>query len=174
MPTQDYPSRRKPSTQFPLIRLVLLLIFCIVVCGSVLMWKKQDARTAACNANLHAIYAALQRYEVENGQLPEMALFPDDATESIDSLLNVLRPFGITESTCICPALPESLRKFGITYLWNATKNGSRLSDLSSNTWLLVEINALRPRVPTPHREGYQILYADGRVETSTRPPGEL
>ena len=157
-----------------LFRLILVFIFCLLVCIGALVWKRQDNQALACRENLVRIYGALRQYDAQHGHLPEMAFFPDDANDSVDSLLVILRDHGVEESDCVCPALPESLRRFGVNYLWNATLNRYRLQDLSPSTWLLVEINALRPGLPSPHRGTYQVLYADGQVVLSRTPPPGL
>lgn len=152
--------------------LTVALLMVIAACGALILRGYRRAET--CRANLREIYAVLEMYEIENGTLPSLALFPDDPKNDEDSLRVFLESQGVSGDLCLCPTSPRVVRETGLSYLWNVNLNGKKLSGFKDPEWMIVEINALSDQVPAPHYGAYHILYTDGRVEASREPPPEL
>ena len=148
---------------------ILLLTIAAATASGSLAYSRRNTRL--CSQNLNKIYDALVDYEKEFGFLPKLAFYPDDARLDPDSITIKLAPFGVLESDCVCPSSPPVLQDAGITYLWNVALNLQRLKDFPTSTWMMVEIHALSPSVPTPHLRSYNILSTDGRVTKSRRAP---
>ena len=151
------------------ITVILLLAIAAAACCGFLAYSRRKARL--CSQNLQKIYGALVDYEDRFGFLPKLAFYPDDARLDPDSVTVKLAAFGVLESDCICPSSPAVLQDAGITYLWNIALNMQRLEDFSTSTWVMVEIHSLSSSVPAPHLRTYNILFTDGRVTKSRRPP---
>ena len=132
------------------------------------------SQTIDCQTNLKAIYEALQLYEINNGVLPSLAMYPEDALTESDSIVKVLQQYGLDPDRLICPAAPAVVKEHGVSYLWNTAVNGTSLRDRQEPTWLLVDIQALDDELPGPHLGSYLILYTDGQVERSPMPPRSL
>ena len=159
-------------------RVILPWLFILLMLSS-LFWLLNRIglgrmQTTACQQNLRAVYKALQLYELENGKLPVLPLFPEDVRADADSILNVLGAFGLEESMLLCPSAPRSVREHGIGYLWNPAVNGASLQDRAEATWLLVDIQALDDQLPGPHFGNYLILYTDGNIDQLQLPPRSL
>lgn len=169
---RDLGSRGGPA--FSPLRLLLLSVFLVLVALAIYVRQGLLTMDVQCEENLRSVFGALDRYENEWGRLPELAFFPEHLEESRDSLLNVLRRYGVTDLHCICPAMPANVQRSGITYVWNTRLNGRQRAALESPTWMLVEISALNPELPRPHAGGYQVLYTDGSVRRSPAPPDGL
>jgi hypothetical protein len=136
--------------------------------------SREFTRQKRCARNLQQIYLALEMYEIDRGTLPTLALFPDDPQSDSDSLLEVLKRYGIRGDLCVCPALPASLRGMGLTYIWNVRLNGKKLLEPGIQDWMMVEISALSGQVSPPHLGRYNILYTDGTVEQASRLPPDI
>lgn len=134
----------------------------------------QTQHAHQCRQNLEKIFHILTLYELEHGQLPSLALFPEEPLLDNESLLVVLRAYGMDPAWGICPAAAGVIRDHGLSYLWNTALNHRSLSSLIEPVWMLVDLQALDDRIPGPHFGGYHILYTDGRVERSMHPPHTL
>jgi hypothetical protein len=156
----------------PRVVLLLAALLAVALVGVYGLSRRLDE--TACQQNLQRIYKQLVAYDGDQGNLPSLAFFPDDAFTDPDSLYTVLAPYGITAADCVCPAVAKHLPGTGVGYLWNVSLNGRRLGECATNTWMLVEINALSRAVPPPHEGCYHILYADGRVVRVPLPPPGL
>ncbi len=155
-----------------LIGLATLLI--LAGTGIGLLVTQAHRQDRACQGNLEKIFVAVTAYAEENGVLPSLALYPDDPVSDADSLLVVLRPFGINESHLLCPATDAILQAAGNTYLWNTRLSGKTPENIEAAQWMLVEINAMSLRVPAPHHKHYHVLYTDGEVRSEENPPAVL
>lgn len=114
-------------------RVILPWIFIILMVGS-LFWLLNRVNLGrlqmdGCEQNLQAIYEALRLYEINNGALPTLALYPGEAAEDEDSIVKVLHAVGLEAPHFVCPASPQAVRDHGISYLWNTTVNGQSLDD---------------------------------------------
>lgn len=169
-----HPERGSRRRGFVFVELlVVAAVLCLAAGG---IWYSFTARAQArhCEANLLAIYSALELYEVDRGTLPRLAFFPDDPKQDNDSLVTTLQPYRSGAEVYACPSAPANLKDLGLTYVWNVALNGKKLHAPGAPTWMLVEINSLSDQVPAPHFGRYHILYTDGRVRPSRTPPPGL
>jgi hypothetical protein len=155
-------------------------LFILLMLGS-LLWllnrlNVELGHADTCEKQLKEIYEVLNRYEQQHGRLPALEMFPGNPEESESSLLQVLASFGVAPETAVCPACHPVLREHGLTYLWNPALNHGSIRDDSKAEpqWMLVDMQALDDRIRGPHFGSYHILYTDGRVERSARPPHSL
>lgn len=156
-----------------LTKLAVLLAVAAAVILSLYAILNRVRASFDCEANLKAIYGALELYEQERGSLPRLAYFPDDPMEDEDSLRVVLEPYGAVGRICVCPAAPRVQASLGLTYVWNVRLNGRKMPR-DEKEWVLVEMNALSTDVPAPHLGRYNVLYSDGSVERIKTPLKEL
>jgi len=130
-------------------------------------------RARECEQHLHQIYLALEWYQAQHGELPHLAMYPAEKYAP-DSLIRCLKDMGFPEELALCPESARLIRERGVSYLWNPRLNGLRLGSVP-RTWMLVEINALEPQTyPKPHFGAYQVLFTDGTVRRTKRPPWAL
>lgn len=128
----------------------------------------------ACEAQLESMYLALEFYEMDNGLLPDLAYFPSRPKEGANSLVQVLKPYGLQPESCVCPAAGALLAEQGLTYIWNADMSGKRLGARNNPTWLLIEIQALSARIKRPHFNAVHVLYTDGHIRKLKEIPHEI
>ena len=159
---------------FSLNQLLLSMVALGTIAAGTYYYMRHTTLAEESARNLELIYMALEWYEMENGQLPQLAFFPENPREDGDSLLVALSRYGVNESMTICPSAPESIQELGLNYIWNVRLNGGRLHQHGVREWVLVNIHALSASVPLPHPAGYSILYSDGLVEWSKAPPAGL
>ena len=135
--------------------------------------NREMAAARACEQNLRSLYAAFELYELDKGRIPTLAFYPTSPSDGKDSLMVVLRPYGVRPEFCVCPKSPTIVKINGLSYIWNVALNNLPLPDKEGTVWMLMEIQALSEKIPGPHLNGYQILYTDGHIERSrTIPPG--
>ena len=144
----------------------VITVFIIMSAYLVLTNLKNDR---VCTDQLTAIYNAVSRYEVRQGVLPELFIYPVDTKRDVGSLYHFLIGEGLPGADAVCPSLPRVLRKTGQTYIWNDTLNGQRLSILEEPRWMLVEMSALSSDVPPPHWGRYHVLMTDGEIRKLSR-----
>jgi hypothetical protein len=154
---------------------ILVFIAGIVLAGLVGIYILREYNLAnQCRHNMEQIYMAVEMYEVNSGALPKLAFFPENSRESKDSIRFSLTQHGAPNDAFLCPSSPEVVKDFGLSYIWNVRLNGKSFLSIPEPTWMLVEINAISRSVPPPHLARYNILYTDGRVVPSFKPPPEL
>ncbi len=156
-----------------LTRLVMILTGSALVMGSLYLLLMEIRRTMACEENLHAIYRALELYELERGTLPKLAFFPDQPAEDADSVRVVLQPFGMQPHHAICPSATRVEKELGLTYIWNTALNGQPIPR-DEPVWMLTEMDALSPDLPKTHVIRYNVLFSDGSVRRIRTPLGQL
>jgi hypothetical protein len=159
---------------FSLNQLLLSVVALCGIAGGTHYYMRHVALAEEAKKNLNLIYMALEWYEMENGQLPDLAFFPENPREDGDSLLVALKRFGVDERMTVCPSAPQSIQDLGLNYVWNVRLNGRRLYQPGLREWVLVDIHAISPSVPYPYLRGYSILFSDGVVEWSKVPPTGL
>lgn len=154
---------------------VLALVITVGIVLSVLYYfLVQVRRGKECEANLLKIYRALELYELDRGELPALAYYPDDPKEDPDSLRVVLESYGVDAISSVCPSAPASIAETGLSYIWNSALNGKKMPRSGEPVWLLVDITGLSVDVPAPHLRRYNVLYSDGRVRKVASPLREL
>jgi len=164
-------AKHKSRLGVTLIQLAVTVAVLLSSAGGTYTYLHRRALATEAAKNLRVIYMALRWYEMENGQLPDLAFFPADPRNDDDSLLYALGKYGVTEQITVCPSAPATLQAEGLNYLWNARLSKKKLHEIPAGEWMLVEIHALSPTVPRPHLGKYTILRANGQVEFSREPP---
>ena len=147
------------------------LLVSIMLVGMLVAWlyvNREKATARVCEKNLRSIYAALELYELDKGYLPKLDFYPSSPSDDQDSLMVVLRPYGVRPGYCLCPKAPRIVKAAGLSYVWNVKLNNQPLPDSDSTDWLLMEIQALSDKIPGPHLRSNHILYTDGRIERSS------
>ncbi|MEM7393436.1 MAG: hypothetical protein AAF492_13915, partial [Verrucomicrobiota bacterium] len=153
----------------------MMLIFISVLAGSVIFYYYSSNRNAdRCLENLKQIYLAIGLYEFDTGLLPNLSFYPDRPKEDATSLRVVLEKYGATGKSYLCPSSHGLVRDTGLSYVWNVALNGRTLKEFKDPVWMLVEVNAVSEEVPPPHLGRYHILYTDGQVALSDRPPSDI
>ncbi len=150
--------------------MVTTLLFSIPV--SSYIGIKNKALQIQCASNLRQIGMAINMFVISEGKYPPAKFFPAQPLKDPQSIVVILKSYHLPQKVFICPSAPPLLREKGLTYLWNdylSGKDPSRVKN-PSRTWMMVDITAVDPRVSS-HLGGYNILYADGHVEWSPRPP---
>lgn len=164
-------SRPYPKAFWPWVFIFLMIFSLLWMLNRV---SRQLREAQSCEENLLRIYDFLRLYENDHGYLPSLKMFPEDVENDPESLVVVLRAYGMDVRDAVCPAASGVLRDHGISYLWNTALNNSSLVNRPEATWVLVDLQALDDRVPGPHFGGYTILYSDRRVERTGLPPHSL
>ncbi len=142
--------------------------------GDALAKAKNKAVEVECTNHLKQIAQALQMYELTEGRLPNAKFYPKEPLKDPRSLLKILGPQ--YAKLLVCPSMPEPLQKRGLTYLWNDKFSNKPLGSIPnpSKTWLMIEMSAVFPEAPPPHREGFMVLYADMHVRWTKQLPKDL
>ena len=142
--------------------------------GSALAKAKNKAVEIECTSNLRQIGQAIQMYEITEGRLPNAKFYPKEPRKDPKSLVRILGPQ--FAKFLVCPSMPETLRKRGLTFLWNDKYSGKSLGSIPkpSKTWLMIEMSSVYREVPPPHRGGFLVLYADMHVRWTKELPKDL
>jgi type II secretory pathway pseudopilin PulG len=142
--------------------------------GGALAKAKNKAVEIECTSNLRQIGQAIQMYELTEGRLPDAKFYPKEPRKDPKSLVRILGPQ--FAKFLVCPSMPETLRKRGLTFLWNEKYSGKPLGSIPnpSKTWLMIEMSAVYPEAPPPHRGGFLVLYADMHVRWTKELPKDL
>ncbi|HMO52334.1 MAG TPA: hypothetical protein PKE26_14240 [Kiritimatiellia bacterium] len=156
------------------IKLAATVVLMFLLIGGIYYLLMQISGAVRCGEQLRRIFQALELYEMTHGALPRLAFFPDEPMTDADSLRVVLEAYGLDSEVWICPSSHPAIAQTGMSYVWNTRLNGRNLRDLAERQWMLVEINALSPDVPTPHLGYYNVLYTDGKVERIRDPLSKL
>ena len=71
------------------------------------------------------------------------------------------------------PSVNE-LQEKGLTYIYNDAISGKSSFRDPSKKWVLIEFNCVHKDSPHPHPGGYNVLFADGHVQTTKRLPSKI
>ncbi|MDD5455237.1 MAG: type II secretion system protein [Candidatus Ratteibacteria bacterium] len=162
----------KSKLGFTLTELMIVTSILGAVSPAAYIGVKNKAYEIQCLNNLKQIGAAIQMFELEQGRLPNAKFFPENPNTDPRSIKVILHNYGMPDEIFICPTAPQKLRDMGLTYLWNDETSARTLYSIQkpSQTWLMVDMTAAYEQAKS-HRNGYNILYADFRVEWSPNPP---
>jgi prepilin-type processing-associated H-X9-DG protein len=180
---------RKRSTGCTLVE-VMTVTGALASLGSGAFTGAMDAaRRDVCLTNLRQLGQYIQMFAEENdGMLPRAWFLPKDALKDPGSIMSILLPSVKQKELFLCPAAPDAVRKFGLSYLWNDQLSGIMLDQVPnpSQVWMMTDINAAATAItlqqaqqasinlkaiPPAHLEGYNVLYVDGHVKWSKEPP---
>lgn len=138
---------------------------------------KQKAHQTTCLSNLRSVGQLFMMYHMENGHYPKAAFYPDNPLQGDDSISVILdrkRQKNSARDIWMCPSLPDKLQEKGLGFVYNDSIAGKSRIGNPAKKWVLIEINCVSPDVPAPHPDGYNILFADGRVVSDTRLPKKI
>lgn len=164
---------RKRALRFTAFTLIEVMIVTTIMTSQANNYGdvKRIAYQTSCKNNLQQLWQAFNMYDTTNGSLPSAVFFPKNPKTDANSLETILdqayRPM------LVCPVFPTELREKGLTYIYNDALAGQSIDSISNprETWLLAEMNAVSESIKMPHPGGFNILYADGRIETTKRIP---
>ncbi len=165
---------RKNNSRRRLFSLVELVAVAAIVSGMPLgsyQRAQQKAVQTECVHNLSQLGQLLRMYVLENGHYPDAAFFPGDTVKGANSIRKLL---GGPSQLWTCSALPEQLRKQGLTFVYNSEIAGKSSLKNPQKKWVLIEMTCVTNNVPPPHPNGYNILFADGHVITTKRLPNKV
>lgn len=111
----------------------------------------------------------LQMHQLESGSWPKASFYPEDPENGADSIRSIL---GGDPRLWVSSAMPAPLQAKGLTYVYNDRLAGRR--SVSGDEWVLIDMTCVAPQVPAPYPRGWNILYADGRVDTTTNLPEDI
>jgi prepilin-type processing-associated H-X9-DG protein len=169
------PRRRAARRGRVLAKALVLLLLLYVAVSALYRYLVALRVSTTCAHHLRTIYRALERYEVDRGQLPAFDFFPDNPLEDPTSLFSLLGQHGVKADAFTCPAMPASYNHLGLTYVWNVRLSGRPLPRHGPPVWMLVEVTALGDGdVPPPHLGAFNVLYTDGSVRRVHHPLREL
>ena len=81
---------RRRQQGFSLFVLVILLLLMVCLAAVFFWYKREQDYSDRCHKNLTRIYAALEMYELNLGELPSLAFYPADPLRDDNSLAVVL------------------------------------------------------------------------------------
>jgi hypothetical protein len=150
----------------------------VVMIGSLVfglrLLNRRLTDTRQCREQLLRIYSAFELYEFSEGRLPDLDFYPNSPLTGSQSIVTALAKYGLHPSDCVCPAGGHSLREAGLSYLWNPRLSGRPLGSFRQPEWMLVEIQAMNPKLAPPHLGHYHILYTDGAVRSELSIPHDI
>ena len=133
---------------------------------------KSKALQVQCAHQLRQIGIAVRLFVMSEGHYPDAAFYPEKPLEDPKSILAFVKQYDCGGELFICPTAPDALKKKGLTFLWNDALSGEPAACVRkpAETWMMVDMTALDERVSS-HQGGYNVLYADGHVAWSSKPP---
>ena len=137
---------------------------------------KNKAYEIDCQNRLKQIGAVIQIMLMDTGVFPDAKFFPEKPDENTKSIKVILKAQGVPGEIFVCPSVSDDLKKIGLTYIWNDELNGKSPDTLpdAGKTWLMVDMNAVTEKVSPAHRDGYNVLYADGTASWSNTIKDEI
>ncbi|MCH2176483.1 MAG: hypothetical protein MK193_12225 [Lentisphaeria bacterium] len=129
---------------------------------------KKQAEQIKCQSQLRSIGQQIAMNSMMGGN-PKASFYPKNSNAR-DSIKKQL---GGASKLWICPTMPDKLKKTGLTYIYNSNLSGKE-SRNPSKDWILIEMTAVSKKAPFPHPKGFNILYADGHVESSKKLPADI
>jgi len=170
------PKHRKWQLAFSLTEMMAVTAIVTSIPAAQYSRAKQKATQLQCQQNLQQIGKAIVMYQMGEGKYPDAVFYPEKPFEDDKSIAKVLDDSGagIPREMWKCPATPEALSKLGMTFIYNDKFAGRRSLPRPERAWLLIELNCVSTKVPPPHPQGYNILFADGHVITTKHLPPSI
>jgi len=153
--------------------LVVSAIVSSIPAGAYIQAKKKAVQMQCMN-NMRQVGMALISFQLSNGAYPQAAFYPKNPKTDKDSIRVILSGEITNDKVWLCPAMPEKLKKKGLTWVYNDTIAGKAMVKSPAKTWVLIEFSSVSKKVPSAHPGGYNIVYADGHVETSRKLPADI
>ncbi|OGV63348.1 MAG: hypothetical protein A3K19_29090 [Lentisphaerae bacterium RIFOXYB12_FULL_65_16] len=161
---------------FSLIELMAVTAIVTSIPAAQYAKAQQKAHQIECGSNLQQIGVSITAYQTGENKFPDAVFYPDKPFEDPKSICKILENSGagIPKEMWICPAAPDSLKQRGMTFVYNDSFAGRQSLPNPSKAWLLIEVNCVSKKVPPPHPQGYNILFADGHVMATNRLPASI
>ncbi len=137
---------------------------------------QKKAYETECKSNLREVGKMIKMYQGSNGEYPDAAFYPKKPRKSSESIINVMKNGGMSvpSEMWTCPAAPEKLKKKGLTFIYNDQFGGRQSLPKPAKAWLMIEVHCVSDKVPPPHPNGYNVLFADGHVITTKKLPRSI
>jgi prepilin-type processing-associated H-X9-DG protein/prepilin-type N-terminal cleavage/methylation domain-containing protein len=123
-----------------------------------------------CLNNLRQIFMGFQMQAANDEPLPQAWFYPPDPPHPQRdryNLVNLMAGHGVPRQLFICPSAPTEIKQRGCCYLYNDRLSNINLDNLPnpSQTWLMMDVNAIHGEIIPSHNGGCHILYGDGHVK---------
>jgi len=167
-------ARRWIRRNFTLTEVLVVTAIVTSVPTGAYLRAKQKAHEIECLNNMRQVGAAIVAYHLGNGEYPSAAFYPENPRSDENSIRVVLADEIPGDRPWICPAMPDELKARGLTWVYNDTLAGKPSVRDPARTWILIEFTCVSAKVPSAHPGGFNIVYADGHVETSRALPEDI
>ncbi|HBC88008.1 MAG TPA: hypothetical protein DCZ94_13740 [Lentisphaeria bacterium] len=139
---------------------------------------KQKGLEVECMNNMRQVGQAIVAFQLESGEYPKAAFFPEKPKTDKNSIRVILGDaLGSGDKVWICPAMPDAMKEKGLTWVYNDTIAGKATIKDPDKTWILIEftcVSNISKKTPSAHPGGFNIVYADGHVETMKVLPEDI
>ncbi len=167
--------RRIIAKYFTLTELLAVTAIVTSIPAGAYLKVKQKGLETECMNNMRQVGQAIVAFQLESGEYPKAAFFPEKPKEDKNSIRVVLGDaLGNGDKVWICPAMPDAMKDKGLTWVYNDTLSGKKTVKDPEKTWILIEFNCVSKKAPAPHPGGFNIVYADGHVETTHQLPEDI
>ncbi len=168
--------RKKSILGFTLTEITAVAAIVTSIPTGAYLRAKQMGYQTECKNNLLQIGQAIVMYQMSYGHYPKAVFYPEDALGDERSIVRILESSGsgLPKEMWTCPAAPDALKERVLTFVYNDTFGGRKSLPQPDKAWLLIELNCVSKKVPPPHPQGYNILFADGHVLTSKQLPPSI
>ncbi len=174
MTTTTTTAKRWIRRNFTLTELLMVTAIVTSVPTGAYLRAKQKALEIECMNNMRQVGTAIVAYHLGNGEYPNAAFFPENPRTDENSIRVILADEIPGERPWICPAMPDELKARGLTWVYNDTLAGQDSVRDPARTWILIEFTCVSAKVPAAHPGGFNIVYADGHVETARTLPEDI
>ena len=172
----NFPRSKRWILAFSLTELMAVSAIVTSIPAAQYARAKQKAVQMQCVNNLQEIGKSIIMYQMSEGHYAKAIFFPKKPFSDPSSIATILQESGaaLPREMWVCPAAPAVLKKRGITFIYNDKFGGRSMLPKPEKAWLMIEVNCVSTKVPPPHPQGYNILFADGHVITSKRLPKSI
>ncbi len=171
---QPRKRRTKVISRFTLTEILVVSAIVASIPTGAYVRAKQKAAEIECLNNMRQVGIAINAFQISNGEYPKAAFFPENPKKDANSIRVILGDDLKSDKVWVCPGMPEALREKGLTWVYNDTLAGKATVKDPSKTWMLIEFSCVSKKVPSAHPGGYNIVFADGHVETCKILPEDI